>query len=235
MQQSRASENLIQSGHTLEITKRIFLNLLGLRKGEVKVDPDSSLDQKIPDSFDFKNHHELKRLAAIEQVALAELKKACGGKLPSLNAFASYQFDNGWVLGETGDSWMAGVQMNYALFDGKKSSSQIAIAKLKLMEIHSLRKKTELALNLDVQKALLDYEQAKKRLSVTEEMVGVAIEVIRLSRARFMEGVILASDLIDFEMRLSDAQARHLAAKARYQVAIANLRRAAGLDQFPRR
>ena len=175
------------------------------------------------------------RLEAIEQVALAELKKAYGGKLPSLNAFASYQFDNGWVLGETGDSWMAGVQMNYALFDGKKSSSQIAIAKLKLMEIQGLRKKTELALNLDVQKALLDYEQAKKRLSVTEEMVGVAIEVIRLSRARFMEGVILASDLIDFEMRLSDAQARHLAAKARYQVAIANLRRAAGLDQFPRR
>ena len=66
-------------------------------------------------------------------------------------------------------------------------------------------------------------------------MVGVAAEVNRLSRARFIEGVILASDLIDFEMRLSDAQARHLAAKAGYQVAIANLRRAAGLEQFARR
>ena len=64
-------------------------------------------------------------------------------------------------------------------------------------------------------------------------MVGVATEVIRLGRARFTEGVILASDLIDFEMRLSDAQARQLAAKAGYQVAIANLRRATGLEQFP--
>ena len=66
-------------------------------------------------------------------------------------------------------------------------------------------------------------------------MVGVATEATRLSRARFKEGVILASDLIDFEMRLSDAQARHLAAKAGYRVAIANLRRAAGLEQFSMR
>ena len=235
LQQSRASENLIQSRHTLELTKRIFLNLLGLREGEIKVDPDCALEQDIPESFDYQNHHKLKRLEAMEQGALAELKKAHGGKLPSVDAFASYQIDNGWVLDETGDSWMAGVQMNYTLFDGKKSSSEIAIAKLKLMEIQALRKKTELALNLDVQKALLDYEQAKKRLSVTGEMVGVAEEVIRLNRARFTEGVILASDLIDFEMRLSDAQARHLTANAGYQVAIANLRRAAGLGQFSRR
>lgn len=235
LQQSRASENLIKSGHTLELTKRIFLNLLGLREGDVTVAPDNELHQIIPKSFDYQNHHELKRIEAMEQGALAELKSAHGGKLPSVDAFASYQIDNGWVQGDTGDSWMAGVQMNYALFDGKKSSSQIAIAKLKLMEIQGLRKKTELALNLDVQKALLDYEQAKKRLSVTQEMVGVAEEVIRLSRARFIEGLILASDLIDFEMRLSDAQARHLAANAGYHVAIANLRRAAGLEQFSQR
>jgi outer membrane protein TolC len=103
---------------------------------------------------------------------------------------------------------------------------------LKLQEIGGLRKKIELALNLEVQQALLDYEQAKERLLVTEKMVGVAAEVTRLSRARFKEGVILASELIDLEMRLSDAHASHLAAKAGYRVAIANLRRATGLEQF---
>ncbi len=235
LQQSVADENLIKAKHTLELTKRIFLNLLGLPEGEVTVDPDSSLKQKIPESFDFHNHHKLKKLEAIEREAVAELKKAHGGKLPSIDAFASYQVDKGWVLDETGDSWMAGIRLNYALFDGKKSSSQIAIAQLKLQEIQYLRKKTELTLNLEVQKALLDYEQARKRQSVTEKMVGVATEVTRLSRARFKEGVILASDLIDFELRLSDAQARNLAAKAGYQVAIANLRMAVGLEQFSKR
>ena len=125
--------------------------------------------------------------------------------------------------------------MNYILFDGRKSSSQITQAQLKLKEIQHLRKKTELILNLEVQQALLDYEQAKQRLSVTNKMIDVAEEVIRLSRARFSEGVILASDLIDFEMRLSDAQARQVAATAAYQVSIANLRRVTGVEQFPTR
>ena len=235
LQQSRASENLIQSEHTLELTKRIFLNLLGLREGNVTIDPDCTLDQIIPITFDYRNHHQLKRLEAIEQVAIAEVKKAHGGKLPTVDAFASYQMDGGSVLGDTGDSWMAGVKMNYLLFDGRRSSSEITIAQLKLQEIQSLRKKTELALNLEVQKALLDFEQAKKRLTVTDKMVAVATEVILISRARFTEGVILASDLIDFEMRLSDAQARHFAAKAGYQVSIANMRRAAGLEQFSKK
>lgn len=95
-----------------------------------------------------------------------------------------------------------------------------------------MKVKTELALNLEVQQAQLDYQQAEERLSVTAKMVGVAEEVARLSRHRFKEGVILASDLIDFEMRLTDARARQLAARAGYQVAIANLRRATGLAQF---
>jgi outer membrane protein TolC len=233
LQRSLAVENLIQSRHVLELTKRSFLNLLGLQEGQVAIDHDSGSNQEIPKSIDYQNRQELKRLEGFEQVALAELRKAQGGKLPTVDTFVSYQMDTGAVLDETGDSWMAGVQMNYVLFDGQKSSSQITKARLKLKEIQNLRKKTELALNLEVQQALLDYEQAKQRLSVTDKMVDVAEEVIRLSRARFSEGVILASDLIDFEMRLSDAQARQVAAIAGYQVAIANLRRATGLEQFP--
>ncbi len=235
LQQSRAEEDLIRSRHSLELTKRIFLNLLGLRDGEVTIDPGGGPQQHIPESIDYGSHHAIKRLEAMEHGAIAELKKARGGKLPSIDAFASYQMDNGWVLEETGDSWMTGVRMNYTLFDGRRSSSEITGAQLKLQEIQGLRNKTELAVNLEVQQARLDYEQAQKRLSVTEKMVEVATEATRLSRARFTEGVILASDLIDFEMRLSDAQSRHLAAKAGYQVAIANLRRAAGLEQFSMR
>lgn len=235
LQQSRAMENLIQSRHVLELTQRSFLNLLGLREGQVVLDHDSALKQEIPKSINYLSRQELKRLDGYEQAALAELKKAQGGKLPTIDTFVSYQMDTGTVLDETGDSWMAGVQMNYTLFDGRKNSSQITQAQLKLKEIQHLRKKTELILNLEVQQALLDYEQAKQRLSVTIKMVDVAEEVIRLSRARFSEGVILASDLIDFEMRLSDAQARQVAATAAYRVAIANLRRVTGVEQFSTR
>jgi outer membrane protein len=233
LQQSRASEDLILSQHNLELTKRSFLNLLGLHVGEVTLSNDNATPQQIPDSIDFQNRQELIQLRGLELVSLAQLKKAEGDGLPTVDAFASYQVDGGLVLEEAGDSWMAGVKMNYNLFDGKRTSSTVAKMRARLLEIQGLIKKTELALNLEIQQAELDYQQAEKRLSVTEKMVSVAEEGTRLRRARFVEGVILASDLIDFEMRLSDAQARQLTARARYQVAIANLRRVAGLEQFP--
>ena len=232
LQQSRASEDLIQSQHNLELTKRSFLNLLGLRNGEVIVSNERDILQQIPETIDLKNRQELRRLHGLEKVSIAQLKKAEGGKLPTIDAFASYQVDGGLVLEESGDSWMAGVKMNYNLFDGKRTVSAITKAKSRLQEIQGLINKTELALNLEIQQAELEYQQAKKRLSVTEKMISVAEEGARLRRARFAEGLILGSDLIDFEMRLSDAQARQLTAKARYQVAIANLRRVAGLPQF---
>jgi len=234
LQQSLASEDLIQTRHNLELTKRSFLNLLGLHRGDVILSDERDIDQQqIPETIDYRNRQELQRLLGMEQVSLALLKKAEGGEQPTIDAFASYQIDGGAVLEEAGDSWMAGVKMNYNLFDGQKTSSAIAKAKSRVSEIKGLIRKTELALNLEIQQAELDYQQAQKRLIVTEKMVTVAEEGTRLRRARFIEGVILASDLIEFEMRLSDAQARQLTAKARFQVAIANLRRVAGLPQFP--
>jgi len=232
LQQSRASENLIQSRHTLELSKRSFLNLLGLQQGNVRIDPAGGRTLQLPGTVDYRNRHELQKLEAMFQVAEAELKKAEGSRKPTLDAFAGYQVDSGFIEVESGNSWMAGMKVNYALFDGHKAAAQISLARLKLQEIQGLKLKTELALNLEVQQALLDYKQAEERLSVTDKMVAVAEEVARLSRARFKEGVILASELIDLEMRLTDARARQLTAKAGYQVAIANLRRATGSAQF---
>ena len=232
LQQARASEQLIQSRHALELSKRSFLNLLGLQQGNVELDADGGRKQKLPNNIDYKNRQELRKLDALLQVAEADVKKAEGSQWPTLDAFASYQLDKGFVENESGDSWMAGVKLNYTFYDGRKAEAQITLARLKLQEIQGLRLKTELALNLEVQQALLDYKQAEERLTVTDKMVAVAEEVARLSRARFKEGVILASELIDLEMRLTDARARQLSAKAGYQVAIAGLHRAAGLAQF---
>ncbi|MBU1565606.1 MAG: TolC family protein [Proteobacteria bacterium] len=232
LQQARASENLIQSRHALEIGKRNFLNLLGLQQGEVEIDPISGRKQKLPGNTDYRNRHELRKIEAMYQAAEAELRKAEGSRQPTLDGFAGYQVDSGFIEDETGDSWMAGVKVNYALFDGHKAAAEISLARVKLEEIQGLKLKTELTLNLEVQQALLNYKQAEERLNVTDKMVDVAEEVGRISRARFKEGVILASELIDLETRLTDARARQLNARAGYQVAIANLRRATGAPQF---
>ena len=90
----------------------------------------------------------------------------------------------------------------------------------------------QLGVNLEIQEAELNYRQALERSTVTEKMVQVARESALLSRERFEEGVILSSDLIDTEVRLTDALVRQSAARTNYRIAIANVRRVAGQQQF---
>jgi outer membrane protein TolC len=74
-------------------------------------------------------------------------------------------------------------------------------------------------------------QQEEERLLVTERMVASASESARLARARFKEGVVLASDLIDTENRLTDSLVSHALAKTAREIAVADLRRAVGLPQ----
>jgi len=231
--QSRTHENLILARHQLNLAKRGFLNLLGLEQGTVTIDCDHASEQHIPaDDATFDERPELKGMDAAIQAAEAQVKQAASGYYPTADAFANYQINRGYELDGSGNSWMAGLKVNYSLFDGHRTSAAVARAKARLAEAREQKRKLSLAINLEVQQARLALEQAKQRLKVTKKMVEQADESARLSRARFKEGVILSSDLIDVENRLTDAIVRKTLAQASRRIAIADLRRAVGLRQF---
>ncbi len=232
VQESRASENLILAEHRLQLSQEIFLNLLGLKEGSVVIDSSQDGKQEIPGEQSYDLRPELQSLAHAEEAAAANLQAARGGNLPTVDGFASYQYDEGFVIDGSGDSWMAGVKVNYRLFEGNRTSADVARAMAELATIRARRIKAELGIDLEVKQAKLNYDQAVQRLQVTGKMVEQAEESARLSRIRFKEGVILSSDLIDVEMRLTDALVRQSVAKANIKVATADLRRALGLPQF---
>ena len=231
-QEAGAEEDLIQARHALELTKRGFLNLLGLQTGEVVINPREPVDQSPPKTLEFSRRPEIQVLETAIIAAEAEVRKAQGGGYPTVDGFAGYQVDKGTVLTGSGDSWMAGVRVNFTLFDGGHTQAGVATARARLSELKEQKRKTELALNLELQKADLEYQQADQRLLVTEKMVTTAQESARLNRIRFQAGVVLSSELIDVEKRLTDALVRQSAARTMRRTAIANLRRAVGLPQF---
>lgn len=232
VQESRASENLILAEHQLELSQKIFLNLLGLKDGSVVIDCSLNEQQQIPEERSYSKRPELQSLAHAEEAALASLQAARGGNLPTVDGFASYQYDKGFEIDGNGDSWMAGVKINYRLFEGYGTQAAVAKAMAGLATIQAQREKLELGMDLEVKQADLSYRQAVQRLKVTKKMVEQAEESARLSRTRFKEGVILSSDLIDVEMRLTDALVRQSVARGNIEVAQADLKRAMGLPQF---
>jgi len=175
---------------------------------------------------------ELKKLTAALQATESHLASARGSRLPTVDGFARYDYDQGTVLGGNGDSWMAGVNLNFKLFDGHQSAAEIALIEAQLGALRAEQKKLELALALEVSQAKLALELSRQRQQVTQKMVEQAVESESLTKARFDAGVLLVSELIDSENRLINARVRHVLASSAVQVAIADLRRAAGLPQY---
>lgn len=232
VQESMARENLILAEHSLELARKAFLGLLGLREGQVLLDTVQESDQELPEERSYVKRPELKGIEGQIEAAEAELRVAQGGQYPTVDGLAHYQYDEGFVLHGSGNSWMGGVRVNYPLFTGGKTEADIANARAKIARLAAEKQKLELAMDFEVKQADLAYKQAEQRLQVTEKMFEQALESARLSRIRFKEGVILASDLMNIETRLTESQVRQTLARTAVRVAVADLRRAVGLPQF---
>ncbi|MFV0438714.1 MAG: TolC family protein [Desulfopila sp.] len=234
LQQARAVENSLNGQHRRDLAEKVFWNLLGSVANQPSSLPHLVEKQAPPTRLDHSARTELAVADDSIAAARAGLVIAQGAKRPVVDTYASYRYDYGTVLGESGDSWQAGVRLNYDLYDGHRTEAGIAAARARLAEMRAAKAKLELDLDLELQQAKIRYSQSVERLQVTARMVRVAQESARLSRQRFREGTLLAAELIDREMRLTDALARQATAGTDNRIAIANLRRATGSGQFER-
>ena len=233
VQQAKAEEQLIQAQHGLNLAQQGFLHLLGITGGEVKLDATASQVQDTPVEHDIRNRPELAGMAAAIKAQEALVRQARSGNYPTADAFGSYQVDKGMALEDgSGNSWTAGLRLNYTLFNGQQTAAATDRAKAQLAEAKEQQRKMELTLDLEFEQATLALHQEEERLKVTLKMVESAIESARLARIRFKEGVLLSSELINTENRLTDAQVSHAFASAARKIAIADLRRTVGLAQF---
>lgn len=232
VQQARTNEELIRARHDLARAKQIFLNLLGLAEGEAQITPDSAATQEIPTTDNPARRPELASLDAQLGAARARLRQSRAGRYPSLDGYAAYGVDQGSITGGDGNSWQAGIKLQYNLFDGHRREAETAQATAGLGETAELRRKIELAVGLEIKQARLALADAEEQLSVSDKSVSLAEESLRIKQERFNEGVLLAVDLINAQNRLAESRIRHSTAAIARKIAIAELRHAEGLPQF---
>ncbi len=233
VQQSRAAEQLILARHGLSLAQRGFLHLLGLTGDSVAIETTDNLGQEIPAERDSSRRPELAAITATIKAQESLVRQAEAGYLPTADAFGSYQVDKGFELSDgSGNSWSAGIRLSYTLFDGQQTGAATQRAEAQVRAAREQQRKMELAFRFEMEQAALALRQEEERLKVTDKMVASATESTRLARLRFKEGVLLVSELIDTENRLTEARMSHTLAAAARRIAIADLRRAVGLRQF---
>jgi len=232
VQLAQTQEQRLRARQQVTLAARQFLYLLGRNPvGDVTLaDQDPAITALlVPTDLDPARRPERQAMIARITAADQRAEVADGARKPVVNAFASYQLDHGWRLDGSGDSWVAGVQAEWNIFDGKATSGQVRAARAQLAEVKAGLRQLDLALQLELEQARLAHEFAVEQLAVTATIVAQADEAARISRARFGAGALLTTELIGAETRLTAARVRRAVATANERIATANLRHAAGL------
>ena len=233
VQLAQTREQLASARHSSALAERAFNFVLGAENPAAPVElaaEDPALSGlRVPATADFSGRPELLGLQERVEAAEAMRRVARGSRQPTVNGFASYQYDQGWKLDRHGDSWLAGVSLDLNLFDGGRSSAKIRQSTAELAQVKEMLRKAALGIGLEVEQARLALADARERLTVTDQAVAQADESAALSRTRFEKGLLLAADLIGVESRLVEVRMRHAFAVADERLAIADYRRALGL------
>ncbi len=237
VQLAQTRENLSGAKHGAALAGLVFYFVLGLEPSgapvELAADDPALARLAPPDTQDFSRRPELLGLQARVRAAGALVEAARGARRPTVNAFASYQHDQGWQTDRHGDSWLAGLSVDVNLFDGGQTSGKIRQGIAELAQVKEMLRQATLGIGLEVAQARLAQADAAERLAVSARAVEQAEESARLSRARFAKEALLIADLIGVESRLLEAHLRRTIAAADERLSLVDLRRALGLEPLP--
>ncbi|MFZ5494628.1 MAG: TolC family protein [Verrucomicrobiota bacterium] len=233
VQLAQTRETLAATRHGAALAERTFLYMLGLESAAGPVElaaDDASLARLVaPATGDFTRRPELLALSERLQAAEALVAAARGARRPTVNAFAGYEYNQGWQLDRHADAWLAGVSVDLHVFDGGLTAGKLRQAQADVAQAKELLRQTTLGIGLEVEQARLALADARERLAVSAQAVTQAEESAALSRARHEQGALLTAELIGVEGRLIEARMRRAVAAADELTARADLRRAVGL------
>jgi outer membrane protein len=167
------------------------------------------------------------------QVAAAEqgLKAAKGEYLPSIGLEGRYEYIQGGIREMDGDyHWTVGIGAEVPLWNWGKTRSDVIKARSGLNQLKIMYKKVEEQICLEVRKAFLNLRKAEKNITASEAALKTSSEAYRMEKARYQAGEGTNTNVLDAQIALSRAEANHVQALFEYNVAMAALERAMGVN-----
>ncbi len=116
--------------------------------------------------------------------------------LPKANAFGNYQFNDNNALGFGANSYLAGIQISWNIFNGNKTKNQIVSQTLESNKlIKNLAKQIEES-ELEINKTKRDVEVGMFEIKQHEIAVEFATEALRILKNRYQQGLINTTDVL---------------------------------------
>lgn len=232
--------DLVRLQNTREIMNYRLVNSLGLPEGTV-------ISSILGDDEDMRDRSrqnwqeiaadaspEMKVSGIKADMALTRQKLVRSERLPKI-AVVAYENFNGPITFEIPpidknlNIWYVGLGIRYNFSSLYKSGHKLKQAAIEVRQAEQAKNVTEENLRNDVQKAYADYMQSYVELETREKSLQLADENYERIHDRYMEQLVLVTDMLDaFNMKL-DAELVVSAANAEIQYRLCCLRYAAGI------
>ena len=232
--------DLVRLQNTREIRNYRLVNSLGLPEGTV-------ISSILGDDEDMRDRSrqnwqeiaadaspEMKVSGIKADMALTRQKLVRSERLPKI-AVVAYENFNGPITFEIPpidknlNIWYVGLGIRYNFSSLYKSGHKLKQAAIEVRQAEQAKNVTEENLRNDVQKAYADYMQSYVELETSEKSLQLADENYERIHDRYMEQLVLVTDMLDaFNMKL-DAELGVSAANAEIQYRLCCLRYAAGI------
>jgi outer membrane protein len=176
------------------------------------------------------NRKDLKELEKTAEKAKVGVSLAGSAFLPTLYGNASYQMnDRDLPFGRDNDSWIAGVNLRWELFDGLRRLDERARARSLESSARESLAYQQREVAFQVRESLLRLDESEKRLAVARSSLNDAEESVRLVTKRFSNSLATLVDVLDAQSALNRARASVVDNEAGYALAIARVWYSAGI------
>ena len=187
--------------------------------------------------FNYADRIEYSQLQTNEALAKLDLKNNKVKYIPTINAFINYGgnmfADNASDLFRLGTSWIPnsayGVNISIPIFDGFYKSSLIQKNRLQIKQIENQFALLENNIELELKEKRSQLNNSLERLKTEKENMELGMEVFRVTRVKYQEGVGSNLEVIEAETSYKEAETNYYVALYDALIAKVELEKAMGI------
>jgi outer membrane protein len=170
------------------------------------------------------------RAAQLQEAAVDDERKAAKAEFgPKIALFGTTERDAMTMAGPSGTNWTAGARLDFNLFAGGATKARLAEASANASKARHNVEWFRSGVTLEVRKAFLDADASAQRAAAARDAADQAKESLRIVQNRYEAGLTTITELLRAQTAQLDARTLYLNALQDWQVAQAQLERAAGV------
>lgn len=241
IQQANDELELVNAENSFEIAMASLVSIMGLPldtqmrvQDNLEYGTDSreiSLEDSVAKAT--QERPELDRLQAQMTGLEWSLKTAKWDRWPTVTAECNYDVLLGDYLHDRDafsdhDNWNVAARVTFPIFDGGVSKRRQQSTEIAIQQMSEDIVEQERSISLEVQRAYLDLERARKSLEISDKQVEDASENLGMTQGRYEQNVVIFLEVLSSQAQYAQALTNQVKAFYDYRIAEKALQKAMG-------